>query len=123
MFHNKMKCYNENGLVHSQTKYGYNVMFPCYMSNRNMINYSCIQSFFRNICQNLYVKTSLKHQSNITNKNVSFERSLDLRLRFKTSLTAVREKCPNTDQKKLRIWTLFTQCWSCKNNNLHIMKK
>ena len=23
----------------------------------------------------------------------------------------LREKCPNTDQKKLRIWTLFTQCF------------
>ena len=22
---------------------------------------------------------------------------------------ALREKCPNTDQKKLRVWTLFTQ--------------
>ena len=27
------------------------------------------------------------------------------------SIITLREKCPNTDQKKLRIWIVFTQCW------------
>ena len=30
-------------------------------------------------------------------------------------ILTLREKCPNTDQKKLRIWTLFTHCNYYKN--------
>ena len=32
-----------------------------------------------------------------------------------TELKLLRKKCPNTDQKKLRIWTLFTQ-WAFSNS-------
>ena len=31
------------------------------------------------------------------------------------------EMCPNTDQKKLRIWTLFTQCEVCFINSGRIL--
>ena len=34
---------------------------------------------------------------------------INLKFKWKYIKKSLREKCPNTDQKKLRIWTLFTQ--------------
>ena len=55
----------------SQVAYGYNVIFPCYMLNREMINYSRVQSFFETFIR--------KTHSYVTNKRAPFERGMDLK--------------------------------------------
>ena len=52
----------------SQATYGYNVMFLCYMLNRDKQSGSTF-------LQNIYVKKLLK----ITNKRAPFDRSVDLK--------------------------------------------
>ena len=81
IFHKKMKCYNENGSVHSQTKYVYNVLFLCYVSNRQMIRYTRVQSFSK------YLPKTLRENVTQEIKLPFLERVVDLRLRFKTSFT------------------------------------
>ena len=45
-----------------------------------------------------------------TGRNTVFERKLFERgLLADMPIKSLCERCPNTDQKKLRIWTLFTQ--------------
>ena len=46
MFQHRDKCFNENGPMHSQTTYGYNVIFLCYMSNIGIMIYRRAQNFF-----------------------------------------------------------------------------
>ena len=58
----RVKCFDENGSMDSQTTYEYNVMFLCYMLNREMINYSRLQVFcetFENVTQTSLIKVLL----------------------------------------------------------------
>ena len=48
-----MKYFCQNDSMGSETAYGYNLMFICYMLNRKMINDSHVWSFLKNLCENI----------------------------------------------------------------------
>ena len=66
-----VKCFDEKESTDLQRKNGCNVIFICYMLNREMISYSCVQSFFET-----YI---WKCHSSITNIIVPSERGVDLK--------------------------------------------
>ena len=65
---------------------------------------------------NIFAKTHRYSQQKILNFPIGVS-SVNVTKSAGNFEFALREKCPDTDQKKLRIWTLFTQCWS------HLLKK
>ena len=72
-------------------------------------------------------RVRLRNRENITLKNHHDnhgESETGRLLQFHVYFT-LREKCPNTDQKKLSIWTLFTQCYLhkyCKSCHFPLVK-
>ena len=55
---------------------GYNLIFLCYVMNREMRNYSCFQSFSKTFTETFI----WKRHSDITNKSAPAERGLDFKI-------------------------------------------
>ena len=55
-----MKCFHKNGSMDLETRHGHNVIFLHYMSNREINNFSRVQSFLETfpLCENV-TQTSL----------------------------------------------------------------
>ena len=57
---------------------------------------------------------NISHKITVSSSLIELSLSSKIREFQKSNQISLREKDPNTDQKKLGIWTLFTQCMRIK---------